>query len=263
MSRNAERATKYSLIAALVIVCAGEPALAIGDLLGVEVQYWSQSMSGEVQVNGTLPGSRVDPHDDLGLDRTDNLAAARVWLHWLKRNYLFVTSYDSSRSGEKVLTRSLIFNDQLFPAGDNVRSRLDVQLASLLYGYNFLDLKVVKVGFRLGAHRLDFDGDLRSTTFGTSAKSGESVTFPVVGLGISVRPMPLLRFTGEISGVTAHAHGDDVLFEDARAQAEFYVNPFVGFHAGYRQVRIDVDLQDFGSAEVTQKGPYAGVTVKF
>lgn len=264
MTRQTAAMRRYSLGVLFVTACAVAPALALGDYVGAEVQYWRQSMDGEVRVDGdTLSGTTLDPQEDLGIDRADNLPAARVWVKWFKRNYLIGTYFDSSRSGEKVLTSPILFADTAFLAGENVRSGVDTKLTSLVYGYNFLDLKIVKTGFRIGADRIEFDGRMRSTTSGTTATSSESANFPVLGLGIQVQPLPLLRFTGEITGIKASFGGDEVSFTDARVQAEVYVAHFIGFHGGYRQVRIDADLENFGSADVTEKGPYLGMSVRF
>jgi hypothetical protein len=43
---------------------------------------------------------------------------------------------------------------------------------------------------------------------------------------------------------------------------EVYPIHFLGIHAGYRVLRIDVDLEDFGSGDVEQKGPYLGLTFR-
>ena len=250
-----------------VILAAGfasVPTLAAGDILGFEPQYWDQSMAGTVRVDGdTLPGTEIDLGDDLGLEEKDKLPAGRLWIHWLKRNYLIFTAFDSKRNGVEVLASDLVFNDQTFLAGEQVKSRVETDLKSLLYGYNFLDLRLVKVGFRIGANRLGFDARLDSASTPVEASSSESVTFPVAGLGIAFEPVPWLRFTGEAAGIGGNIGSNDVTFYDARIQAEVYWAHFFGMIAGYRRMKTEVDLEDFGAADVTQKGPYAGFVFRF
>jgi len=242
---------------------ASVPALA-GDILGFEPQYWDQSMAGTVRVDGdTLRGTEIDLGDDLGLEEKDKLPAGRFWIHWLKRNYLIFTAFHSKRSGEEVLASPLVFNDQTFGAGEPVKSRVETDLKSLIYGYDFLDLRLVKVGFRIGANRLGFDARLDSASTPVEASSSESVTFPVAGLGIAFEPVPWLRFIGEAAGIGGNIGSNDVTFYDARIQAEVYWAHFFGVIAGYRRMKTEVDLEDFGAANVTQKGPYAGFVFRF
>ena len=255
---------KYLIALSLALAFAGMPALAVGDIFGFEPQYWDQSMTGTMRVDGnTLEGTDFDLQDTLGLPENDDLPAGRLWLHWLKRNSLIYTKAKSKRSGDQVLTSNLVFNDQTFLAGEELKSQVETDLESLLYGYNFLDFRLVKVGFRLGASRLGFDATLNSSTTPTRASSSENVTFPVAGLGVSFEPIPLLRFIADINGIGASLSGKDVTYYDARLQAEIYWAHFFGIITGYRRVRIDANLEDFGSADVNQKGPYAGFVFRF
>jgi hypothetical protein len=255
---------KSSLGILIALVFISAPALAEGDNLGFEPQYWDQSMDGTMRVDGdTLEGTRIDLPDGLGLEEKDRLPAGRIWIHWLKRNYLTFTAYHSERNGDEVLASPLVFNDQTFPAGEQVKSRVETDLKSLLYGYDFLDHRLVKMGFRLGVDRLGFDAKLDSSSSPAAASSSESVTVPVAGLGIVFEPIPLLRFTGEISGISGSFNGNEVTFYDARIQAEIYWWHFFGIITGYRRMKTDVDLESFGTADVTQKGPYAGFVFRF
>ncbi len=257
-------AWKYSLGVLLAAGFASMPVLEARDNLGFEPQYWDQSMAGTVRVDGdTLRGTETDLGDDLGLEGKDRVAAGRFWIHWLRRNYLIFTAFDSSRTGEEVLASPLVFNDQTFPAGEQVRSRVETDLKSLLYGYDFLDLRLIKIGFRVGANRLGFNAKMRSSTAPLQASSSESVTFPVAGLGVAFEPMPWLRFVGEAAGIGGSLGSNDVTFYDARVQAEVYWAHFFGMIMGYRRIKTEADLEEFGAADVIQKGPYAGFVFRF
>jgi len=255
---------KTSLGILIALVLSQVPALAAGDNLGFEPQYWDQAMDGSIRVDGdTLEGTEIDLRDSLGLEEKDRIPSGRIWIHWLKRNYLSYTAYHSQRHGEEVLASSLVFNDQAFAAGEEVQSRVETDLKSLVYGYDFLAHRLVRIGFRLGANRLGFDAKLDSVSSPAAASSSETITFPVAGLGITFEPIPLLRFIGEINGVSGSLHGNEGTFYDARIQAEVYWWRFFGIITGYRRLKTDVDLESFGTANVTQKGPYAGFVFRF
>ena len=249
---------------ALLAAFGAAPALAVGDIIGIEPNYWSQAMTGTVRIDGdTLQGTSIDLQDSLGLARNDRLYSGRFWIHWMQRNYLYFTTAHSGHAGTQTLSAPIIFDDQTFGAGEVVRSRIETDLKTLHYGYNFLDLRLVKLGFRVGADRLGFDADMRSRTTPSRASTSDSVTFPVGGLGATFEPMPWLRFQGEISALSARLSGDNVRFYDGRVQAEVYWAHFFGIVAGYRRVKINVDSESFGKADVNQKGPYAGFVFRF
>jgi hypothetical protein len=255
---------KFPLGIFLAAALTGTPLLAVGDNIGFEPLYWNQGMEGTIRVDGdTLTGTTVDVQDTLGLDPNVKLPSGLFWLHWLKRNYLMFTFGDATRHGDQTLASPLVFENQTFLPGERVKSRLETDLKSLVYGYNFLDLNVFKLGVRVGADRLGFNATLESDTTPTRAESDESVTFPVAGLGLAFEPIPMLRFIGEINGLAGHISGEDVHFYDARIQSELYWAHFFGIVAGYRRVKIDVDLTDFGAANLNQKGPYAGFVFRF
>jgi hypothetical protein len=258
------RAARLLLGAVLVLGFGGATASAEGDAFGFEPQYWNQSMNGTIRVDGdALQGTTLDLQDTLGLPAGEKHAAGRFWLHWLKRNYLFFTTAHSDRSGDATLAAPLIFNDQTFLAGDTVSSRVETDLKSLYYGYNFIDQRLVKLGILAGVDRLGFDATLESGSTPTRASSDASVTFPVAGFGLAFEPIPLLRFIGEIDGMGGHLSGNDVHFYDARVQAELYWSHFFGITVGYRRTRIDVETGSFGAADVNQKGPYGGFVFRF
>jgi hypothetical protein len=264
MTNRCNAVLRYLVGAFLALVFAGIPVLAEGDVFGFEPEYWDQSMSGTVAVDGdTLPGSEIDLQDDLGLEATDKHAIGRFWIHWMKRNSLIFTMGHSNRHGDQVLTNPIDFDDQSFLAGEQVQSRVETDLKSLLYNYDVLNKQVFKLGLRVGVDWLGFDATLDSVTTPTHAERSESVTIPAAGIGIVFEPIPLLRFLGEINGSGGHISGNDVTFYDARLQAEIYWSHYYGITAGYRRVKIDAVVESTGKVNLNQKGPYAGFIIRF
>src|SRR6266850_2847522 len=100
-----------SLPLALVLLCAAPtPALALGDWIGVEGSLWRQSQDGSASIDGSiLGGTNFDFHDTLGLDKNDNTMTGRVWFKLSKTRLVF-DYFDSSRSGDKVITQTFVFN---------------------------------------------------------------------------------------------------------------------------------------------------------
>ncbi len=246
----------------LALAFAGGRVRAAGEKFGFEPSYWKQSMDGTVRADGSsLDGTDVELQDGLGLEDQDKLPAGRFWIRFLQRNPLTFSMDHSRRNGSQVLTVPLIYNDQVFAPGEEVASRVETDLKSLVYGFNFLSTRLIQMGVRLGVDRFGLDTSLESPT--ASAGANASATFPVVGLNLWFEPMPAFRFIGELDGSTGTIHGNAMSFYDGRIQAEIYWWRSFGITAGYRRVKIDAQMKDFGAARLNQKGPYAGLVFRF
>jgi len=154
-----------SLPLALVLLCAAPtPALALGDWIGVEGSLWRQSQDGSASIDGSiLGGTNFDFHDTLGLDKNDNTMTGRVWFRWSKTRLVF-DYFDSSRSGDTTLNQTFVFNDQIYTAGQNLQSDLDVKLLQGKFLFSIADLKLVDVGLGLGVNQAKVKLDLNGSS---------------------------------------------------------------------------------------------------
>lgn len=257
-------ATSLPAVVVLALAFAGTQARAAGEKIGFEPSYWDETLDGTVRADGTtLDGTEVDLQEGLGLEAGDKHPAGVFWIRWLKRNSLAFSMTHSERNGDQVLTAPLIFNDQAFLPGDRVESHVETDLKSLVYGFNFVNTRLFQMGLRAGVDRLGLDATVESGTLPTRAAADVSATYPVLGLNLWFEPVPFLRFVAELDGSTGTLHGNDVSFYDGRVQAEIYWWRFFAITAGYRRVKMDAEMEDFGGADLNQKGPYAGFVFRF
>ena len=252
-----------SLPLALVLLFATPtPALALGDWIGVEASFWSQGQDGSASVDGNLfTGTTVDFQDTLDLDKNDTPTMGRVWFRFSKTRLVF-DYFDSSRSGSTTLGQSFVFNDTLYTAGQSLQSDLNLKLMQGQFLFSVVDVKVVDVGLGFGLNQAKINMELDGSASGQSTLD-ENVPYPTVAAYVTVKPVPTFHIKAELNGMRATVSGTHVDTIDARLQIEWYVAHVLGFFAGYRQYRFDVDDESFGSVENTFKGPYAGIGLKF
>ena len=153
-------------LALAVLFATPTPALALGDWVGVEGSFWRQSQDGRASIDGNiLGGTTFDFQDTLGLDKNDNTLTGRVWFKLSKTRLVF-DYFDSSRSGDKVITQTFVFNDQIYAAGQNVKSDLSVKLIQGQFRFSIADLKVVDVGVGLGLNQAKINMELNGSVSG-------------------------------------------------------------------------------------------------
>ena len=240
------------------------PSTTFAEIVGIEFLEWQQHLNGTARVDSdSFKGSEVDLQDDLGLHETDYLTQERLWLHFTKRSYLVATHLASQRTGKEFLTSPLVFGGVIFAPGDTIKSRLEIRQDSLLYRYDFIDFPIFKLRIPFGAERLHFRTEVESSATGFVGDGSDGGTFPVVGLALSIQPIPIIHVSGEAEGMRVNFQGNDYRFYDARGQVEFHFAPFVGLNLGYRRGVTDVNLEGLGKLDLTQKGPYATLTFRF
>ncbi len=251
------------LAAAFVLLLATpSPALALGDWVGVEGMLWHQGQAGQASIDGNiLSGTTLDFQDTLDLEKTDNSKMGRVWFRFGKSR-LLLDYFDSSRKGDTTLTQSFVFDDTLYAAGQTMSSRLDLKVYQAQYRFTVADLKLVEVGVGLTLNEAKINFALDGSVGGRTSLD-KNVPYPTLGAAVTVKPFPGFHIRVEANGMHANVSGTQVQILDARAQVEWYVAHVLGFFAGYRTYRFNVDDQDFGSVDNTFKGPYAGIGVKF
>jgi len=245
-----------------VIGAALLPARAYAEIVGIEVLEWKQDMTGNLAIDGgSLQGTDVDLQDGLGIEEGDYVTQGRLWVHWLKNNYMIATHQVSTRSGKATLTAPLVFGGEAFAPGDTINSRLELRQDSLLYLHTFVNIPMFRLGIPFGAEKLHLESSAESSTTGITGEGSDGGTFPVVGLALSIQPVPFLHISAEGEGMKYKLQGDDLRFYDVRGQLELHFAPFIGMNFGYRKSVTDANLEGFGEADLTSKGPF--VTLNF
>ena len=252
-----------SLPLALVLAFAApSPARALGDWVGVEASIWRQNQDGQASIDGSLvTGTTFDFQDTLDLEKSDSSKMGRVWFKMGKVR-LILDYLDSSREGSKTLTQSFLFNGTPYVATEDVDSSLDLKLMQAQVRFTLADLKLVDVGVGIGLNQAQINMVMDGSISGRTTLD-EKVPYPTLAAAVTIKPFPGFHIRAEASGLKVNVSGTRVNVLDARLQIEAYVAHVLGFFAGYRTYRLDVDDQDFGSVENTFKGPYAGIGLKF
>jgi hypothetical protein len=248
---------------AVLLFGAPRPAFALADWFGIELSALENHPDGTAAIeDNDVPGTTFDVRDTLGVTDDDTSTQARAWFRWGKRNRLFFDYFDANHEGNAGLSQPLVFHGATFNAGEEVDTKMQMELIQARYRYHFINLKVFEFGLGFGVNQASLKMDLTGTTTPTESLD-ESVPFPSVAGGLVIKPLPGLHIRAEADWFSGSEGGDKADFFDYRAQIEWYFLHFFGVFGGYRNVHFDVTTEDFGHADLTYAGPYAGLGVKF
>ena len=249
--------------ALVLLFGAPRPAYALADWFGVELSALQNAPTGSAAIeDDDVPGTEFDVEDTLGVTDDDTSTQARVWFRWGKRNRLFVDYFNPNHEGEATLSEDLTFHGATFNAGEAIDTTMEMELIQVKYRYHFINLKFFEFGLGLGINQVALKMDVTGSTTGTEVLD-EKVPFPTIAGGLVIKPLPGLHIRAEVDWLSASDGDDHADFLDYRAQIEWYFLHFFGVFGGYRSVHVEVDTGDFGRADLTYEGPYAGLGVKF
>jgi hypothetical protein len=149
----------HGLVCLLLLVPASD-AFAADDLrprFEVRLGGLVTDFSSDLRINDSdgLRGSGIDLERDLDIE--DALEAFRMDLRWRfrQKHAIDFAYYDISRSGRRVIDRTLEIGDQTFPIGTNLSSTMNFEVFKLAYAYSFSQSEKSEASVSLGVHAID------------------------------------------------------------------------------------------------------------
>ncbi|MBW2452815.1 MAG: hypothetical protein JRF07_10735 [Deltaproteobacteria bacterium] len=251
---------KQAFLLILLIGLIVSPVSA-DELFSFKAGYLKLTPDGDFAVSGGgLEGTKVDMDDDLGFDDSEDFvldAALQVGPLRLFGGYLPIEF-----SGDGTLSEDITFNGEVFSAGSEVKSDVDIDIYEAALAWhliNFDDLPTrVQLGPEVSVKYIDASIDMKDRLSGL--KVSESISVPVPTIGLRGR-VALADFFG-VAARAGYLEYDGNSFLDLDAQIEFSPVPLVGLYAGYRYLDIDVEEDDV-VIDASFDGPYAGALIRF
>ncbi len=226
----------------------------------LKVGYQMLSPSGDLAAEVSGIGTTLDLENDLDLDDSENITAE---LAVTLGDFKLTAGYlPLSFEGNTRLSRPIIFDGDLFTAGTQVVSSLDVDILDLGLTWYFINMDDASTRFQLGvelaAKITDAEAQLNDLTFNTSESISETLPIPTLGLRGRVA---FGDFVG-VNGRVGYLGYSDNHFLDADIQLEVSPIPLLGAYAGYRFLDIEIDESDF-FLDSDFSGFYAGAFFRF
>jgi hypothetical protein len=182
--------------------------------------------------------------------------------------------FDNSNSRSRVIDRDIVWGDNTYTAGGEVKLKTSLKIAELAYEYAFIRQPSFELNGSLGVHYMDVGIKLAGNAIidggegaSFSTKKGDvSAPLPVIGMraGWVVAPNVYLDAQGQY--FKANVSGYDGSVWDLRAGATWMFTPNFGLGIGYNRFNLNVktDKENFdGRLKVGYSGFQAFLTGAF
>lgn len=230
---------------------------------GFEPSYWFTTLEGEIAVNTKkTTGSDINVVEELGLDKRKGIPGAELWFGLGKRQRLSLSYFEAKYEGKKILDQPIIYKGTTLPAGTNVSSRLKTRIGSLAYQVNFIQRKMVELGFLFGIDYFYFDFLLKQVSPNPEVTEGP---LPVVGLANRINFGKHLSWDTKVSGMQVSMQDTKGSFIDGCSGLTYNFSKNWGVGVGYRYLGLEViyDKEIDSKVDFTLNGPSAFFTGRF
>jgi hypothetical protein len=236
---------------------------AAASLLGqteIEVtgRYWNPDVSGRMRVERGGIGTDIDMKNDLGFERTGFPQGAFALRHG--RNRLTVRYTPLEYSGDRNVSRTVVFRGQPYLIGTRVQSGLEVKHLQLGWAYQFVNVHngAFRIGPLIEADGFLMRGRLAAPALNLTEEEKLSAGLPAVGVAMDIRAHRCVDLYAEAAGMKA---GDYGYYVGSEAGIKATVK-HIQFTGGYRTFNLHVkDTPDF--ARLVSYGPFVGAGLRF
>lgn len=240
--------------------------LASAQVLELEGRYWPAALTATVRVtgdHGEVPSdlATINLKSDLGL-KDKNLKDFRLTLFTGPNSKLRVGYVKMDYSADQNITRTILFNGQLYTVGTRVLTKLNLDYWRYGWVWEFVGgpSSKVKFGTLLEAKKISVDAGLSAPELAppVAERKSFSATVPTVGLVLDINPSPMLNIFAEVSGMSL---GDKGHAWDGEAGLKLILGSHLVVTGGYRYFDLQVnDKPDF--ATLKNSGPFVGAGLR-
>jgi hypothetical protein len=235
-----------TIITAVLFPYLAEPAMAQGfslpgggESLQFRIDYWINQLDANLKITtGLFEGTSVNAFDTLGMDVHMQTPVGMVASY--SRFGFQMEYWRNTYEGHKNLDEPVIFNGILYPAGDELISKLVVDNFCLRMSLDILPQKKIDLSPLAGIRYKRYEIWLDDITTTTSDNEILHAPLPFVGAGIRFNISQYISFGGDL-GVM------NVTFSEYDLQIKDYMD----FHA-YAELRLTSSFAVIGGYRLTQ-----------
>jgi hypothetical protein len=244
---------------------ATPPPHLVEDRLRLDVSLWNMNANTSLRIDPspTQVGTMLSGESDVGLSKGGLRPDIELTLLPGERHLVRLNGFSSRRDGTAVLTRRVVFDNNVYNVGTTVKSTLNLGMLGIGYGYRL---------FKAPRYELDLGLDVQVTSIEAN------VFAPSTGLpreaDQGVVPIPMLdvegrwevwrkwQLLGRYRWLGANAEDAKGSIADWRAGVQWQYNPHLAIGLHYRSFNISVDSSSNsnpGAVRLDYKGVQLGV----
>ena len=223
---------------------ARELSTPINDRFAIRASYFPASVSTDIRLDDAagVAGTPFSAEDDFGLK--DKLSQVRVegLIRILERHRVRVDYFNLRRNGAEVLTQDIAFGDQVFAAGEQVRSNIDWKMLNFTYLYSIFRRQRFELGG--GAGLTLFQGEMRARVPARLVREDRSgsVAFPTFALDASLRIAKRFSVNARANYLSATVDDSTGKISDYHADVQYRWKRNLALGIGYSKMKTDLGI---------------------
>jgi len=254
-----------------------QPAAAVEplDTFSVRVGSFANRFNTTVRVDGELSdGTTIDLGNDLGLDNDNTIGLIGLTWRPFDHHEFGFAYYRDDVSGEKTLTRDIVFDDVTYEANARIGAERKFDIYELSYIWWAADHEKWAMGPRLGVVwykttlgidlQVDANGNAAGASFDRSV-SGD-LPAPAIGGGWRYTPSENWRLSADVGFFKANINDVDANVTYGRFGVEWYPWEHFGFWSDITANKVSAELKKNsfnGDMDFRQEGIRIGATYRF
>lgn len=243
---------------AVFLLVSATPASAFE--LGVRASYWYAMLDAKVQADeGSTTGDELDLVRDLDM-RSTFFPGVEVWAG-IGKNIITLGYLKSDFTGEETLNQPITYNGDVYDAGLEISSALDIKILEVTYEYRILKLDAFLAGFDLGllgnVKVISIDTNLENSAYTNT--SDYDTFIPAVGIKAHFQILANILEARAIFlvGPIGHKQSGDLILDVSLTPF-----PFLDIHAGWRSMLFNIYDDDFEFKHQFD-GPFIAVSLSW
>jgi hypothetical protein len=240
----------------------------ISDHFYVRGSYFSANVTTLARQDPTAVqvGTEVNGESDLGFDDKIDQGRMELGFRFHDKHRLRVDYFKLNRSGDKRLTRQIVFDTTTYNINDRVQTLADLRLLGFTYTWSFLHTTRFEAGVGLGLHLVNAETEGRVAARNIRENGTVGAAFPTVALDGAWRVSRRWAVTARAQLLKLNVSDVDGEFADYHLDFQYRWQPNVAFGLGYSSIGINAvssDVNNPGRFKLETKGPEAFFRVSF
>jgi hypothetical protein len=222
------------------------PPYGIEDRFRLEVGLIHAGYDTQIRIDPSLqiPGTLISAEDDLNLPSSANEMQMELTLLPGKHHMVRLHGLSMRRSGSAVLTKTVIWDNNVYLAGERVDSHLDISMVGLTYGWLPFRTDRYELGVSLGIQitEVNANAEVRAR----AVRPDDSTVAPLPLLGIEARYEFTRRWSieGRYQYLKVDASDVQGTLPDGRIAVRWRQNQHLLYGIGYRTFTLDINSAD-------------------
>lgn len=216
----------------------------ITDHFYIRASFYDPQMRTNLRLDPTSPpgalGTPVSAENDLGLPNRLPKGWVELMFRLRERNKVRVDYFDSGRSGNKILTRNVVFGNETFDAGQLAQTSLDWQQFDITYTYSFIRNNHFELGTGAAVYFLDVDAIGSVPARDQRQEETAATPFPALPLDLTWAISSRWAATGRLAYLRAHLIGFEGWYADSHADLQYRWSPNFALGLGYSSIRTSL-----------------------